>query len=105
MIDLARSTLSKPPQLIRSQVNLNLQFLARLITEDSFHYLFYSFFFILLSSPVSVIVLAPPALFALLHSVSFSIRLLTKAGLERSKVSCFRKQLFRCLQEQCYAFF
>ncbi|XP_003745524.1 transmembrane protein 33 [Galendromus occidentalis] len=76
------------------EVRLNVQFLARLVTEDSFHYLFYSFFFLLLSSPVSVMVLVPPLLFAVLHSASFSIKLLTKAGLQNSKFADILRTIY-----------
>ncbi|XP_074650037.1 transmembrane protein 33-like [Tubulanus polymorphus] len=60
------------------QFQLSRDFLARMLAEDSCHYLFFSLIF-LNSFPVTL-VLIPLFLFAVLHSASFTIKLLNQIG-------------------------
>ncbi|XP_076330014.1 transmembrane protein 33-like [Tachypleus tridentatus] len=57
-------------------VQLNREFLALLLMEDSCHYLFYSLIY-LFSHPITLVLL-PIFLFALLHSASYSITMLDR---------------------------
>lgn len=60
------------------RVQLNREFLERLLLEDSCHYLCYSLIF-LYASPVTL-VLTPVFLFALMHFASYSLTLLDCLG-------------------------
>lgn len=63
------------------RVQLNRQFLERLLLEDSCHYLFYSLIFFY-AAPVTL-VLTPVFLFALIHLASYSLTLLDCLGQNR----------------------
>lgn len=58
--------------------SLSREFLFSLLLEDSAHYLMFSLVFLFNNEPVTV-ALVPIALFALLHSASFSLTLLDQA--------------------------
>jgi len=60
------------------QVQFDRQFLTLFIMDDSSHYLFFSIIFIF-TAPITL-VLAPVALFAVLHFVSYSLTLLDMLG-------------------------
>ncbi|OQR73156.1 integral membrane protein-like [Tropilaelaps mercedesae] len=74
-------------------VRLTAEFLGSVLIEDSCHYLIYSMIF-LFCPPISMVLL-PPMLFALLHSTQFSLQLLSRAGMQHSKVS----ELLRILHQ------
>ncbi|XP_034250688.1 Krueppel homolog 2 [Thrips palmi] len=59
-------------------VSLTREFLMRLLTEDSCHYLFFCIIFLYV--PPVTLVLLPVSLFALLHSASYSLQLLDTLG-------------------------
>jgi hypothetical protein len=65
MSSAATSALKLHQRMNNVPFQLNREYLAKLIIEDSFHYLLYSFIF-LSSAPVTII-LMPVAAFALLH--------------------------------------
>jgi len=60
------------------RVQLNREFLAQLVAEDSAHYLFFALIF-LFAQPVTVALL-PVTLFATLHAASYSLTLLDCLG-------------------------
>jgi hypothetical protein len=60
------------------QVQFTKEFLARLLLEDSCHYLFFSLIFLYVS-PVLLIIL-PVVLFAILHAASYSLTILDIIG-------------------------
>lgn len=72
MANAATSALRLHQRLPRIQ--LTREFLGQLLSEDSCHYLFFSLIFLYVS-PV-VLVIFPVALFAVLHSASYSLTLL-----------------------------
>ncbi|XP_045478804.1 Krueppel homolog 2 [Harmonia axyridis] len=61
------------------QFQFNRNFFSVLLLEDSCHYLFYSIIFMYDVQPVTL-VLMPIALFAILHSASYSLTLLDTLG-------------------------
>ncbi|KAK5978757.1 Transmembrane protein 33 [Trichostrongylus colubriformis] len=66
-------------------VSFTREFLARLLLEDSCHYLFYAILF-LTSAPVTMALL-PISLFAALHAASQMVKLLTAIGYGGSMVA------------------
>ncbi|XP_018331647.1 Krueppel homolog 2 [Agrilus planipennis] len=59
-------------------VQFNAQFLAKVLLEDSCHYLFYSLIFLYV--PPVTLVLLPILLFAILHASSYALTLLDTLG-------------------------
>lgn len=56
------------------RVQLNKEFLALLLVEDSAHYLFFSLIFLYVQP--FILILFPVVLFAVLHSASYSLKIL-----------------------------
>lgn len=76
MANAATSALRLHQRLPRIQ--FTREFLGHLLSEDSCHYLFFSLIFLYVS-PV-ILVIFPVALFAVLHSASYSLTLLDALG-------------------------
>jgi len=61
------------------RIQLNQEFIATIVMEDSAHYLMFCLIFIFFSSPITTAIL-PVSLFAILHSASYSLTLLDALG-------------------------
>ena len=84
MSSAATSALKLHQRMLNVPLQLNREYLAKLVVEDSFHYLVYSLIF-LNSSPITI-VLMPIAAFALLHVCAYVKTLLGKMGIPESSV-------------------
>jgi len=78
MSNAATSALRLHQRLPR--VAFTREFLATLLLEDSAHYLLYSLLFLYTGSDPVTVALLPIALFAILHSASYSLTLLDTIG-------------------------
>jgi len=74
----ATSALKLHQRMSPGGIRISQEFFARLIIEDSCHYLIYSLVF-LMNHPITV-ALVPILLFAVLHSASYTLNLLDKLG-------------------------
>jgi len=80
------------------RVSMSREFLARLMAEDSAHYLFYCLIF--MYGNTITVVLMPIALFAALHAASYSLTMLDALGMGRGSNAGLAKALVSLVELQ-----